>query len=316
MPTPQRIVSLLPSATEIVCALGLADRLVGVSHECDHPAEIVGRPILTEPKLDPRGTSAEIDAAVRSLVHDGLSVYRIREECFRQADPDLIVTQDQCDVCAVSLGEVLQAVADLQGKPTRVVSLRPTKLSDILADFERVADAAGLPGAGHALAERLQARFDRLRDGVKHVRYRPRVACIEWLDPLMIAGNWVPELVDLAGGNQEWIEPGERSRTITFAELADSQPEVIVLMPCGFRVEQTGRELPALALRPEWRALTAVRDRRIYSVDGNAYFNRPGPRIAESAELLAALVQPGRFAKLAPQGSWEHAALGAGAVGI
>lgn len=300
-----RIATLLPSATEIVCALGLADRLVGVSHECDFPAEVVGRPVLTAPKIDPRGTSAEIDAAVRGLVADGLSVYRIETEALRAARPDLIVTQDQCEVCAVSLGEVERAVGDLLDAPARVVSLSPNRLDDILADFQRVADAAGVPEAGAALVAAGRERLDAIGRKVAHARSRPRVACLEWLDPLMVAGNWLPEMVALGGGTYDFVAAGAHSPAISWEQLAAAQPDVVIVMPCGFTLEQTRRELPALTARPEWRALPAVRNGRAYAIDGNAYVNRPGPRIIDSAELLAGLIQPGFCASLMPAG-WER----------
>jgi iron complex transport system substrate-binding protein len=301
-----RIASLLPSATEIVCALGLADDIVGVSHECDHPAEIVGRPVLTEPKIDPRGTSAAIDVAVRDLVRDGLSVYRIREDALRAARPDLIVTQEQCEVCAVSLSDVQRATAQWLGNEAAIVSLKPNLLADVIGDVERVAVAADCAPAGAALVTRMRQRLDAIRERAQHAHSRPRVACIEWLDPLMVAGNWVPELVELGGGTYELVPAGKHSRMITWDDLVAARPDVVIVMPCGFTLEQTRRELPEVVARPEWQALPAVRDRRAYSVDGNAYLNRPGPRIVESAELLAGLIQPGFFASRIPEGSWEH----------
>jgi len=301
-----RIASLLPSATEILCALGLADNIVGVSHECDFPPEIVGRPVLTEPKLDPRGTSLEIDSAVRRLVRDGLSVYRIREQALRAARPDLIVTQEHCEVCAVSFKEVRDAARALLDAPAEIVSLKPNRLEDVLADFARVAEAADVGAAGVRLMSSSRERLDRIRTKLRHAHSRPRVACIEWLDPLMVAGNWVPELVELGGGTYELAGAGEHSPALGWDALVASAPDVVILMPCGFRLEQTRRELPQLTARPEWRALPAVRNRRVYSVDGNAYLNRPGPRIVDSAELLAGLIQPGYAASLIPPGSWEH----------
>jgi iron complex transport system substrate-binding protein len=303
---PQRIASLLPSATEILCALGLADSVVGVSHECDFPAEIAGRPVLTEPKLDPRGTSAEIDEAVRRIVRDGLGVYRIKEDELRALAPDLIVTQEQCEVCAVSFAEVERAVAEWLSAPVEIVSLAPSRLDDVLADFGRVGRATGRTREAEELAGHCRRRFDRLRQGARHIRSRPRVACLEWLDPLMAAGNWIPELVELGGGAYEMAKPGEPSTAMSWADLVEYAPDVVVLMPCGFKLEQTRRELPALTARPEWQALPAVRNGRVYSTDGSAYFNRPGPRIADSAELLAALIQPGRFAALIPEDGWER----------
>lgn len=300
-----RIASLLPSATEIISALGLADDIVGVSHECDHPAEIVGRPVLTEPKIDPRGSSSAIDTAVRDLVRDGLSVYRIKEDQLRAARPDLIVTQEQCEVCAVSFSDVQRATAQWLGADTTIVSLKPNFLTDVIKDVERVAAAARCPDAGTTLVARMRERLESIRERAQFVHSRPRVACIEWLDPLMVAGNWVPELVELGGGTYDFVAAGTHSKTITWADLIAARPDVVILMPCGFKLEQTRRELPQLIARPEWQALQAVRNRRAYSVDGNAYLNRPGPRIVESAELLAGLIQPGFFAARIPEGSWE-----------
>ena len=300
-----RIASLLPSATEIVCALGLTDAIVGVSHECDFPPEIRGRAVLTAPKIDPRGTSAEIDAAVQRLVRDGLSVYRIESEALRAARPDLIVTQDQCEVCAVSFAEVERAAQALLETPARIVSLRPIRLEDILEDFARVAAAAGVPEAGERLIAASRARLERIRKAVTPARSRPRVACIEWIDPLMVAGNWVPEMVALGGGTYEQVAAGAHSPAISWDALVAAQPDVVIVMPCGFDLAQTRRELPALTGRAEWRALPAVRNGRAYAIDGNAYVNRPGPRIVDSAELLAGLIQPGFCASFMPPG-WER----------
>ena len=302
----ERIASLLPSATEILCALGLSDRIVGVSHECDFPSEIRGRRVLTEPKLDPSGTSTAIDAAVRRLVRDGLSVYRIREADLRAARPDLIVTQEHCEVCAVSFAEVEQAARALLDAPAAIVSLKPNRLSDVLDDFGRVAAAAGVDAAGASLIEECRARLDRITARLRYARSRPRVACVEWLDPLMVAGNWVPELVELAGGTHALTTAGQHSPAISWDDLLAYAPDVVIVMPCGFRLEQTRRELSQLIARPQWAALPAVRNRRVYSVDGNAYLNRPGPRIVDSAELLAGLIQPAHCASLVPPGSWEH----------
>ncbi len=299
-----KIASLLPSATEIVCALGLGDSLVGISHECDYPPEVVGRPILTEPKINPSGDSATIDGAVRGLVRDGLSVYRIKTDGLQQQRPDLIVTQEQCEVCAVSYRDVVEATRQLLAQPAAIVSLKPVRLDDVFDDMQRVADAAECGATGMALTQRLRERLAALRTRAAMVRSRPRVACIEWIDPLMAAGNWVPELVALCGGTYDMIAPGAHSPTLSWDDLVRSAPDVIVIMPCGFKLPQTQRELPRLTQRPEWEQLPAVRNRRVYAVDGNAYLNRPGPRIVESAELLAGLIQPGFFAAKIPPNSY------------
>jgi iron complex transport system substrate-binding protein len=301
----QRIVSLLPSATEILCALGLRERLVGVSHECDHPPDVAGLPVLTEPKLDPRRRSGEIDRDVRALVAEGLGVYRIRTDALAEVRPDLIVTQDQCDVCAVSLADVEAAARARLGAGVAIVSLRPARLGDVFDDIRRVAAASESEPAATELIAGLEERLGRLRARHAHLRSRPRVACIEWLDPLMAAGHWIPDLVELAGGAYDLVRAGAPSPTLDWSALVAARPDVVVLMPCGFELEQTRRELSSLVARPEWRQLPAVRHRRAYAVDGNAYFNRPGPRIVDSAELLAGIVQPGFYAHLMPAGAWE-----------
>ncbi len=299
-----KIASLLPSATEIVCALGLADQLVGVSHECDFPEAIVGRPVLTDAKIDATQDSATIDAAVRGLVRDGLSVYRIKTDLLAELRPDLIVTQDQCDVCAVSYAEVEQATRALFGDTAKIVSLKPQRLEDILNDITTVARAAGVESAGTALVEASRQRLDLITKKLFRARSRPRVACIEWLEPLMMAGNWVPEMVELAGGTYDAVTAGAHSVTISWEQLVDYAPDVIILMPCGFKLTQTERELARLTSHPSWEGLPAVRNRRVYAVDGNAYLNRPGPRIVDSAELLAGLIQPGFYAHKIPAGSY------------
>lgn len=300
-----RVASLLPSATEIICALGLRDRLVGVSHECDFPAGVDGLPRLTRAKIDPRASSQQIDAAVRALVADGLSVYEIDTDLLRAAAPDVIVTQDQCDVCAVSLREVEAATRDLLGVNATIVSLRPTALAEIFTDIERVAEALGAQRAAWELLAALHARVDSVRKRTAAARYRPRVACIEWIEPLMLAGNWIPEIVTLGGGSYDAVAPGTHSPTWDWAQLAAYAPEVVLVMPCGFGLEQTRAELATLTEHPHWRELPAVRNGRAYAVDGNAYLNRPGPRLIDSAELLAGLIQPGHCASLLPPNSWE-----------
>jgi iron complex transport system substrate-binding protein len=299
-----RIVSLLPSATEIVCGLGLGESLVGVSHECDWPPEVAGLPVVTEPKIDPAGTSAEIDTAVRNLVRDGLSVYRIRTDVLADLKPDVIVTQEQCDVCAVSYQEVVTATRDLLHSSAEIVSLKPIRLEDISSDIERVGVVCERAAAGRALVDGMRQRFERIRTRAMRARSRPRVACIEWLAPLMVAGNWVPELVELGGGTYRLAQAGELSATVDWSRLQEEAPEVVIVMPCGFKLSQTQRELPDLTRRSEWKGLPAVANRRAYAVDGNSYVNRPGPRIADSAELLAGLIQPGFFASLIPPGSY------------
>jgi iron complex transport system substrate-binding protein len=287
-----RIVSLLPSATEIVCALGAGDALVGVSHECDYPPRVRGLPVLTRPKLRVDAASADIDRDVRALVARGLGVYEIDVERLAALAPDVIVTQQQCEVCAVSFAEVEAAVRGVLPSSATIVSLTPVTLDDVWADVARVADALGASARAAAVVGESRARLARLA-GRTAALPRPTVACIEWLDPLMTAGNWIPELVAIAGGSYPFREPGGASGTTSWQALRDAAPDVVVLMPCGFTVAQTERELEAFTARAEWRALPAVRSGRVSVVDGSAYFNRPGPRLVESAEILAEIVHPG-----------------------
>ncbi len=304
---PQRIVSLLPSSTEILCALGLREHLVGVSHECDYPAAVIGLPTLTEPKLDPHGLGGEIDARVRQIVQEGLSVYRIKTDILRSLQPDLIVTQDQCDVCAVSLPEVEDAVRCFLTPDVRVVSLKPQRLGDIWEDIRQVARATGREDAAEEVVRGLKRRLWKLEQQTRH-RPRPRVACIEWTEPLIAAGNWVPELLTIAGGAYDLTGAGEHSPVMTWDALVAYQPDVLILMPCGFPIAQTQREMSALRAVPQWNALPAVKTHQVFIIDGNAYLNRPGPRIVESAEILAEILHPDVCGGLAPAGAYVRGA--------
>ncbi len=303
-----RIASLLPSATEIVCALGFEAELVGRSHECDYPAGVARLPALTAPKFNPERPSAEVDREVRRIVGDALLVYRVDAEELRALRPDIIVTQSQCEVCAVSEREVEEAVAGWLGTRPQIVSLAPYGLSDIFADIERVARALGEPARSAQVVGRLTARMDAVAARTRRLRERPRVACIEWLDPLMAAGNWMPELVEMAGGENLFGEPGEHSGGLDYDALVASDPDVILAAPCGFTMRRTLEELPALAARPGWAAMRAVREGRVFAAEGSQYFNRPGPRIAESLEILAEIIHPELF-RFGYQGrAWQRAA--------
>ncbi len=291
-----RIVSLLPSATEIVCALGFESDLVGRSHECDFPASVTRLPALTEAKFNPEGTSAEIDQRVKQIVRDALSVYRVDAPKLRELRPDVIVTQSQCEVCAVSQSDVEAAVADWLGTRPRIVSLAPYALDDVFIDMQRTADALGAPENGKKLVKGLRARLASIADKARgQTVRRPTVATVEWIDPLMAAGNWMPTLVEMAGGINLFGKAGEHSPWMEFAELAAKDPEVILISPCGFNMNRAAEDLPVLTGRPEWPKLRAVRERRVFMADGNQYFNRPGPRIAESLEILAEILHPKLF---------------------
>lgn len=290
--TAQRIVSLIPSATEIICALGFESALVGRSHECDYPASVQRLPALTAPKFDPDGTSYAIDRRVKAILQEALSVYRVDAERLRTLRPDVIVTQAQCEVCAVSVQDVEQAVSDWLDARPRIVSLAPSALTDVWADIERVAVALGAPERGRELVAALRRRIAAVVERVGAAAERPRVACIEWIDPLMAAGNWMPELIEMAGGINLFGEAGRHSPWLDWEHVVAADPDVILILPCGFDITRSRRELPRLTGRPEWPALRAVRSGRVYLTDGNHYFNRPGPRLAESLEIVAEILHP------------------------
>lgn len=290
-----RIVTLLPSATEIVCALGFVNDLVGRSHECDYPAGVEKLPALTAPKFKVEGTSAEIDQRVKQIVGDALSVYRVDAARLRDLRPEVIVTQSQCEVCAVSERDVEAAVAQWLGVQPRIVSLAPYALADVFADIKRVATALGAAERGDALVAQMRARMDAIAARAGALATRPTFACIEWIAPMMSAGNWMPELAAMAGGDNLFGRAGEHSPWMKFEELAAADPEVIMIAPCGFDIARTLVELPALVRDPRWSRLRAVHERRVFIADGNQYFNRPGPRLVESLEILAELLHSEAF---------------------
>lgn len=302
-----RIVSLIASATEIVCALGFEDQLVGRSHECDYPKSVRRLPVCTEPKFDPDGTSYEIDQRVKAIVQESLSVYRVDGEKLRDLEPDVIVTQAQCEVCAVSLREVERTVCAWLRSCPKLVSLTPNALADVWADIERVAEALDARDAGAELIDRLQRRMAAVAEKARSLPDRPTVACIEWIDPLMAAGNWMPELVEMAGGVNRFGEAGKHSPWMTWEQLCGRDPDVILVLPCGFDITRSRREMHLLMGRPEWPRLKAVRAGRVFLCDGNQYFNRPGPRLVESLEILAELLHPGALAFGHEGTGWEPA---------
>ncbi len=290
MTAPLRIVSLIPSATELVASLGLEQALVGRSHECDYPATVQALPICTAPNLDPRGASHEIHDRVEALLRSALSLYQLDLQQLAALQPTHIITQAQCEVCAVSLADVEAAVAQLTNCSPQIISLQPSRLDELWANLREVAAATGVDPAP-AIAQ-LQQRVSACQAQVQAQATRPRVACIEWTAPLMAAGNWVPELVSLAGGESLFGVVGQHSPWLTGSELKEADPDILIMMPCGFDLSQTAQATAELAQQPDWLTLSAVQQGQVYLTDGNQYFNRPGPRLVDSLELLAEILHP------------------------
>jgi iron complex transport system substrate-binding protein len=284
-----RIVSLLASATEIVAALGYQSSLVGRSHECDFPAGVENLPICSQPRIDVSGSSSEIDQAVKQALTSGLSIYEVLTDELERLQPTIVITQTQCDVCAITLSDVESALRDLTGSRPELVALQPMQLSDVWQDVRSVAQAIGDIAAGEKLVASLKSRLEKVRcdadaqtDGSK-----PTVVCIEWMEPLMTAGNWVPELVEIAGGTPLLCEAGKHSPWLEWDQLIAADPDAIFVMPCGFSSERIRQELHLLESHDRWLELKAPQKGNVFVVDGHQFFNRPGPRLVESAEILA-----------------------------
>ena len=294
-----RLVSLLASATEMLAELGALEQLVGRSHECDYPSTITTLPIVSTVAINTTVSSAEIDAQIKQLASShslpenaalrALSIYAINIRLLQELSPDVIFTQTQCEVCAVSERDVTRAVAQLTGLQPRIVALSPHRLADVWEDVLRVGEAIGSRAQAEQLVRSYQQRLKQLhaRCNLLAGTRKPRVAILEWLDPLMGAGNWTPELITYAGGESLFGEIGQHTPWLSWEELQSADPDVIVLAPCGFELARTQQELPALQQHPAWTRLRAVQTGRVYAIDGNAYLNRSGPRLVESAELLA-----------------------------
>ncbi|MBW4674961.1 MAG: cobalamin-binding protein [Desmonostoc geniculatum HA4340-LM1] len=290
-----RIVSLIPGGTEILATLGLVNAIVGRSHECDYPPEIQNRPICTQARLNSNASSSQIHDEVNNLLQSALSIYQIKTDVLEQLQPTHILTQDQCDVCAVSLHEVEKAVATLLESQPQIISLQPNILQDICADIERVGNTFGVDSV--KAIENLEARVKICQQKIQGLGLNelPTVTCIEWTDPLMVAANWIPELVNLAGGQSLFSVAGQPSPHLPWETLIASNPDVIVFMPCGFDLNRTRQEAQLLTELPEWEKLHATKAGRVYITDGNAYFNRPGPRLVDSLEILAEILHPEIF---------------------
>jgi iron complex transport system substrate-binding protein len=290
-----RICSLLPGATEIACALGLADEIVGVSHECDFPAAARSKPVMVRSRIDPtKIRSGEIDRQVGDLLRSKQSLYALDEKLFKDSEPDIILTQGLCDVCALDYKDVVQAARSLARVPS-IVSLDPHCLADILNDVLRIGEATHRLRQAESLVEELKLRIEAVRGRTARSASRPRVACLEWLDPLYIAGHWVPEMVQIAGGTDILGTAAEPSAKVEWDAVIAAMPEILIIMPCGFDLDRAIRESSLLQNRAGWQILPAVRDGRVFAVSGADYFSRPGPRLVDGLKILSQVIHPELF---------------------
>ena len=290
-----RVCSLLPGATEIAFALGLGDDVVGVTHECDYPPEARQKPVVVHGLINSnRMTSLEIDRWVGERLGSNQGLYLLDEERLREAAPDVILTQGLCDVCAIDYNEVVAASETLAKKP-KIVSLTPNCLTDVLDDVARVGEATGQRHIAERVVEDLEQRISSVREQAATSSARPRVACLEWFDPIYFAGHWVPEMIELAGGHDVLGRKGEPSAKIAWAKVVEHAPDVIVLMPCGYDVQRTLNEAGVLQGLEGWRELPAVKAGKVYAVNGHAFFSRPGPRLVDGLEILAHIIHPQIF---------------------
>ena len=285
----QRVLSLLSSTTEIIYALGCGDRLVGRSHECDYPEQVSELPVCTFPKFNVDGTSREVDDEVKSLVQSALSIYYINEKLLKELKPDIIFTQSQCEVCAVSVSDVENALKNITGLSSRVISVEPNSIEDIFNDILTIAEILDVRNKGKELVELIKAKIDKTKK-IVYQKSSPSVAAIEWIDPLMAAGNWVPQLIKVAGGKNLFGEAGKHSPWMKYNDLVEQDPEIIIVMPCGYDIKKSLIEIKTLESKKGWGSLKAVRNRNVYITDGNQFFNRPGPRIIESLEILLEII--------------------------
>lgn len=290
--TSPRVISLIASATEILHGLGAGTLQIARSHECDFPGEVLDLPQLTRAKFKVHGTtSAEIDRSVKGLLEQGLAVYEVDADRMKSLEPDLILTQDQCEVCAVALADVERALCTWTGSKAKVVSLRPHTLDDVYADIGSVAEAIGRPQAGHALVASMRSRMDAIAASLDG-RHRPKLGFVEWIEPPMSGGHWMPEIIKVAGGTSPFGVTGENSPWVSWEEIAAADPDILLVAPCGYDIATSLPEMESLRTHSVFKTLRAVREGRVFVADGNAFFNRPGPRIVESTEILAEIMHP------------------------
>ena len=301
----KKIVTLIPSATEIVAFLGEKDSIVGRSHECDYPPDLNKIKKLTSPKINVDGTSGEIHKQINTILENSLSVYKVDIKELKKLEPDVVITQAHCEVCAVSLSEVEEIVAKHLNEKTKIISLQPNTLGEVFEDIKKVAEGLNLDKVTtEGLIKPLEQRVKNIQ--IKSLKQKKRtVACIEWIEPLMAAGNWIPEMVKISGGEDIFGKSGKDSHWITFDEIKNYDPEVIIFLPCGYNIEKTKDEVENLLIKEtKWSNLKAFKDKDLFIVDGNQFFNRPGPRLVESLEIFAEIIQPNLFNFNHQQSGW------------
>jgi len=297
-----KIVSLLPSSTEIVCQLGLSDKLVGISHECDYPTSIAHLPRLTSSRVDYSGKSDSIHQSVMELLKTSVSVYDLNLELLAELNPDFIITQDLCDVCAVSFDQVQAACNDYLDSNAKIISLKPKTLENIWSDIDHVAKELNVVSAGSNFRIQVDQRIESIQNKIKQAKVPTKqIITIEWLDPVMAGGMWVPEMIEIAGGEALLVKKGDLALTLDYSALKKIDPEVVIIKPCGFKLDQTIRELDVIRENIPWKNWRAYKNNKMFLVDGNAYFNRPGPRILDSIEILAYCSFPELFPDLKDQ---------------
>jgi iron complex transport system substrate-binding protein len=294
-----KIVSLLPSSTEIVCQLGLTDKLVGISHECDYPTSIAHLPRLTSSKVNYSGKSDSIHQSVMELLKTSVSVYDLNLELLAELNPNFIITQDLCDVCAVSFDQVQAACNDYLDSNAKIISLKPKTLGNIWSDIDHVAKELNVVSAGSNFRIQADQRIESIQNKIKQAKVpKKQIITIEWLDPIMVGGMWVPEMIEIAGGEALLVKQGDLALTLDYSALEKIDPEVVIIKPCGFKLDQTIRELDVIRKNIPWKNWRAYKNNKMFLVDGNAYFNRPGPRIVDSIEILAYCFFPELFPDL------------------
>lgn len=286
---PMRILSLLPAATEMACAIGLTDRLVGVTHECDYPDAVSSLPTATRTRIPPTASSAEIDQLVREQFQTEAALYSLDQDAFLRANPELILTQTLCEVCAVAESEVQRAVKTMP-TPPQIINLQPTRLNDVLDGLRAIGSAADQTTEAEIVIDQLQTRIESVVQRGKANTHRPRTLLLEWIDPLFSAGHWNPELIELAGGQAILGAAGERSKTLAWDEIREAAPEFLFIACCGFNITRALEDFDQLRRSPGWNELPCVRDRCVFVADGSQYFNRPGPRLVDSLEMVAAAI--------------------------